>query len=82
MGRNVRKFEAVVDKSNNNTFKMAFYGAYFSLFTEDLKTNALKNMANPSSELIKGAWNYPDVFSAQAGKSSGQKLYGAPGPFC
>ena len=61
LGRSMRLFEAVISKSEMNTFKMAYYGAYYSIFQNDLKKEAIKNTSTPQDEIILNAWNYPNV---------------------
>lgn len=59
MGKGMRLFEAMVDKSEQSMIKMGFYGAYYKLFSSDLQKEALANSANPRDEVVLNAWNYP-----------------------
>lgn len=59
MGKGMRLFEAMIDKSDQSMIKMGFYGAYYKLFSSDLKKEALANSANPRDEVVLNAWNYP-----------------------
>lgn len=40
---------------------MAYYGAYYSLFKNDLKHEANQIRADPKDEILLQAWNYPNV---------------------
>ena len=57
----MRLFEAVVSKSDNNALKMAYYGAYYTLFQEEIKKKALTMNSNPNDSTFVEAWNYPNV---------------------
>lgn len=67
----MRLFEAVISKSEKNTLKMAYYGAYYSLFKKDLKEDSLKITTEPKDEILLEAWNYPNVDSDKPEKSYG-----------
>lgn len=61
IGRGMRLFETVISKSEQSTLKMAYYGAYYSIFSEDLKNEVIQNNTAPKDETILEAWNYPNV---------------------
>lgn len=61
MGQGMRLFEAVINKSEQNSLKMAFYGAYYSIFKDELKQETLQNKSNPQDKVLLEAWNYPNV---------------------
>jgi hypothetical protein len=61
LGRGMRLFETVISKSEQNTLKMAYYGAYYSIFQDDLKKEAISNNTDPKDNMLLEAWNYPNV---------------------
>lgn len=54
--------EAIVSKSEKSSLKMAYYGAYYTIFQDEIKKNALAVSSDPKNATFVEAWNYPNVY--------------------
>lgn len=61
MGKGMRLFEAVIKKSKKSMWKMAYYGAYYSINKNKLTQDSLTLVSDPQDEVLLEAWNYPNV---------------------
>lgn len=61
MGKGIRLFEAIINKSDKSALKMAYYGAYYTFFKEELSHDSLQITTNPQDNVLLEAWNYPNV---------------------
>lgn len=73
----MRLFEAMINKSDKSSIKMAFYGAYYTFFKDDLKNDSLQITTNPQDNVLLEAWNYPNVrYILMIEKCDGQVFHG------
>lgn len=75
IGRTVKVFEAVMGKADKSLLKMAYYGAYYKIFGDEMRKQALSMSANPRDEVILEAWNYPNVSDGLIRTTRWQRIF-------